>query len=874
MHRIQAALPAYELGEELGRGAFGIVYRARHTSLGRQVAVKQLGQAFAADETVRQRFVDEAQVVASLDHPHIVPVYDFVERADGLCLIIMERCSGAISDRFMSDGLTTDKACAAVLSCLAALDFSHKAGVLHRDIKPENLLFDAKGVIKLGDFGIARAINTDAHRTATGTVIGTPAYMSPEQVRGDDLTPASDLYSVGIMAYELLTGRFPFGESKSATGLLAHHLVTPPTPLTETRPELPAELGTVVDKALVKEVDGRYQSALDMALELTRACVAAFGAGWLREGNHVLHWPAVIAESERSAGAAPRNATIVVRADESRTLLAGARGGPEAPRTDPSSPPGVPSGPNPMGTPPGGAPAPGIPSGNPAPVAPARGQPSPSSYVPPTKTPSGPYPSSPPQAQPPRGPQPSPTGAGRGLPAPPRSTRVPGTGFSGPGAPPRTPSSFSGGSSPQVPGGYSSGGHSSGGFGVGTTGSVSKGGRSPAVLVAFGFGGVVVAALLLLALIGALSGGDDSDVDSTPGSDGSASETSVVDQSTSLASSETAEDTDSSIPIVPVPETAPVVVADTAWTPTPCPVGHERVACITGVALDADTGEITAPYEVFGFVPELDPIDYHLHFYLDSVVEGDETKAGTETAGGDWRAWDGTLPFATNDPESGRTGFTQADVVATGARNLCVLVADPEQRALPGTGNCAPIPYTFDDEIALEQVGRLQGTYAGNCAAGVTLIIPEDWFWIDLVANDAQTAAEILRPGYVEEVTGYLTDFVDQGGVLWADGPQDGDYIVNINVMTLEGNYTTASTPQEVADELLASSELYLEGSVTEKTFNGRAVNSQVVDGDGFQLQQYVIPDYGYVMVVNFTAPQVADWVDTTDAIAATVMGC
>ncbi|MCP4222193.1 MAG: protein kinase [Actinomycetia bacterium] len=896
--RIQAALPAYEIGQELGRGAFGIVYQARHTSLGRQVAVKQLGQAFATDEMVRQRFVAEAQMVASLDHPHIVPVYDFIDQADGLCLIIMERCAGAVSDRFMSDGLATDNACASVLACLAALDFAHRAGVLHRDIKPENLLFDAKGVIKLGDFGIARAIDTNARRTATGTVIGTPAYMSPEQVRGEELTPASDLYSVGIMAYELLTGRFPFSESQSATGLLAHHLVTPPTPLTETRPELPAELGAVIDRTLVKEALDRYQSALELAADLTRAGVAAFGTGWLRQGDHILHWPEVIAESERSAGSAPRNATIMVRADESRTLLAGARGGPGAPSTGPNPPAGVPSGPTPLGTPPHGAPAHGIAPGSPPPGAfpggpPPQSQPAgtPSaSYVPPTRQappaqhpPPGQVPTSAaPQAQ---APQARATQGSGGLSSPPGPAPQPGSGFTGQGAPTSSgPAPFHGAAaSGQHPGfynpggpgsgGYNTGGLGSGGYGVAGSAPVTDKGRSPVLLVALGLGGVLVAALIVLAVIGALAGDDNGDDaagdDVIAGGSTSTDETGADD----VATEETTANTAFQIPITPVPDIAPVVVADTAWTPTPCPVDQERIACLTGVAIDSDSGEMVAAYQVYGFIPELDPIDYHLHFYLDTVVGGDERKAGSEVSGGDWRSWDGILPFTSVDAESGRTGFRQADVEATGARNLCVLVADPDLRAVPGSGNCAPIPYTFDDTVALEQVGRLQGTYAGSCGIGVTMIIPEDWRWVDLVANDAADAARILRPGDVELATTYLSDFIASGGILWVDGPLDGDFIVNLSVQRIEGNYTTASTPDEVTAELERSG-LYFEGKVTEKTFNGRTINTQIVAGDGFELNQYVIPDFGYTMVVSLTAPQVADWFETSDAMAATVMGC
>ena len=267
---LERALPAYEIAERLGEGAFGVVYEGRHTQLGRPVAIKQLPKMYAEDDNVRERFVAEAQMVASLDHPHVVPVYDFVE-SEGSRYLIMERCEGSISDKFKSEGIVTDEACAAVLACLAGLDVAHARGLLHRDVKPENLMYDAKGVVKLADFGIARDTGTDTRRTATGMIVGTPAYMSPEQCRGDNLTPASDIYSVGMMAYELLTGGLPFPESDSVNGLLAHHLVTEPLPMLAARPELPGSIGEVIDRSLSKDLDIRYSSAEEFARALARA---------------------------------------------------------------------------------------------------------------------------------------------------------------------------------------------------------------------------------------------------------------------------------------------------------------------------------------------------------------------------------------------------------------------------------------------------------------------------------------------------------------------------------------------------------------------------------------------------------------------------
>ena len=174
---IEQALPGYEIGVELGRGAWGVVLSGRHRRLDRMVAIKQLPRAFAADPSVSERFLQEARMAASLEHPHIVPVYDYIEH-DGLALIVMELCSNTVAAKFHSEGVHTDEACAAILATCAALSYAHGRSVLHRDIKPENLLMDDDGVVKLGDFGIARALDVATRLTADGTILGTPAYMS------------------------------------------------------------------------------------------------------------------------------------------------------------------------------------------------------------------------------------------------------------------------------------------------------------------------------------------------------------------------------------------------------------------------------------------------------------------------------------------------------------------------------------------------------------------------------------------------------------------------------------------------------------------------------------------------------------------------
>ncbi len=390
-------------------------------------------------------------------------------------------------------------------------------------------------------------------------------------------------------------------------------------------------------------------------------------------------------------------------------------------------------------------------------------------------------------------------------------------------------------------------------------------------------------AVLGLIAIGLAAGGEDADGDGdtdiiTASGDGSlsgdpGSSSSSGDDGTGTVSDGPGGNPDFTVPITPVPSSAGPVIVDNPFTPTPCPTEQERVACLTAVAMDPSTGEMIAAYESFGFIPELEPVDYHLHFYLDTVVAGDERKAGTAEPGGGWRSWDGILPFTTSGGENGRVGFSQADVVAAGARHLCVIVADPDQRAVPGSGNCAPIPWVWDDTVALEQVDRLQGTYAGRCAIGATVIMPPDWQWVDLVATSPEEAARILRPANVAEVTPLYQDFVNSGGLMLGDGPLVDDYIVNFTLWRVEGNFTSLDTAAEVEAEL-GRAGLFFDNTPTVKVFNGREVNTQVVVGDGFEFTQYVVPDYGYALVLDFFSPNAATWTDTSDAVAATLMGC
>ena len=279
---IADALPAYDVGGVLGQGGFGVVLAGRHRQLDRRVAIKQLSRTVAADVAVRRRFTAEARVLASLDHPHVVPVYDFVERED-LCLLVMELLpGGTLRDRSTTTGFTAPHAVAISLACAAGLTAAHERGVLHRDVKPENMLFAASSAIKVTDFGIAKVVGgTETLLTRAGEVVGTPAYMAPEQVRGGELSPATDVYALATMTYELLSGVLPFTADGNAMSLLFKHVHEPPIPLREVAPGVPTPVAEAVMHGLATDPAERSASAASFGTALAEAGTEAWGWGWL-----------------------------------------------------------------------------------------------------------------------------------------------------------------------------------------------------------------------------------------------------------------------------------------------------------------------------------------------------------------------------------------------------------------------------------------------------------------------------------------------------------------------------------------------------------------------------------------------------------------
>jgi eukaryotic-like serine/threonine-protein kinase len=264
-------LGRYQLEREIGRGAMGVVYLGRDTAINRMVAIKAIPLAaeFSDAELVeaRARFFREAETAGRLNHPNIVTIYDVGEER-GLAYIAMEYLKGRhLSDYATSNNLLDPRKVLEIAGrTAAALGFAHKQQVVHRDIKPANLMYDpSTDVLKITDFGIARL--SGAGSTRTGIVLGTPSFMSPEQLEGRTVTGHSDLFSLGVSLFQLLTGQLPF-TADSMTGLMQQIAEAPHPPLRAFRPDLPACVESVIDRALAKNPEARYDSGAQMAAAL------------------------------------------------------------------------------------------------------------------------------------------------------------------------------------------------------------------------------------------------------------------------------------------------------------------------------------------------------------------------------------------------------------------------------------------------------------------------------------------------------------------------------------------------------------------------------------------------------------------------------
>ena len=293
----------YEVGEVLGRGGMAEVHRGRDIRLGREVAIKVLRNDIARDPTFQARFRREAQAAASLNHPAIVAVYDTGEDSvavGDVPYIVMEYVEGrTLRDVLKDEGVMEVKAAMSFAADIcAALDFSHRNGIVHRDVKPGNVMITPAGAVKVMDFGIARAVtDSSVTMTSTAAVIGTAQYLSPEQARGESVDARSDVYSAGCLLFELVTGGPPFtGDSPVAVAY--QHVREDPRPPSTINAAVPASLDAIVLKAMSKNPANRYQSAAEMRADLLRAVA----------GQRVEATP-VMSDNDRTAMIAPATGT-------------------------------------------------------------------------------------------------------------------------------------------------------------------------------------------------------------------------------------------------------------------------------------------------------------------------------------------------------------------------------------------------------------------------------------------------------------------------------------------------------------------------------------------------------------------------------------
>ena len=256
-------LGPYRLISPFGEGGMATIYKAFQPGTERYVALKILPQHYAKEATFHERFQQEAQIIAKFQHPHILPVFDYGEE-DNYAYLAMPLIKGGTLAKLINGGTVELSQVRTIISQVGdALDYAHSYGVVHRDVKPTNILIDERQNALLTDFGISKIVGEMVHITRTGQVIGTPAYMSPEQIKGDLIDGRSDIYSLGIVLYEMVTGRTPF-RADTPPALFVKHLLDPLPPPSTLIPDLPLPVEMVILKSLAKEPNDRYQTAAQM----------------------------------------------------------------------------------------------------------------------------------------------------------------------------------------------------------------------------------------------------------------------------------------------------------------------------------------------------------------------------------------------------------------------------------------------------------------------------------------------------------------------------------------------------------------------------------------------------------------------------------
>ena len=269
--RVGTEIAGYRIEGLIGRGGMSVVYLAEHVRLGRKVALKLLSPELAENEKFRERFLRESQIAASIDHPNIVPIYD-ADEAGGTLFIAMRYVEGTdLRAPIRSQAPLEPARVVSLVSQIAgALDAAHIHGLVHRDVKPGNVLLTHEDHVYVADFGLTKRALSVSGLTETGQLVGTIDYIAPEQAKGDPVDGRADVYSLGCLAYECLTGEVPFERDTEVAVLWAHVQESPPKP-SATRPELPTRVDGVIARAMAKRPDDRYATAGELAVDLGRA---------------------------------------------------------------------------------------------------------------------------------------------------------------------------------------------------------------------------------------------------------------------------------------------------------------------------------------------------------------------------------------------------------------------------------------------------------------------------------------------------------------------------------------------------------------------------------------------------------------------------
>lgn len=267
----------YEVREEVGKGGMALVYKAWCNLLNRYVAIKVLKEEFKDDKEFVHRFNVEAQAAARISNPHVVSIYD-VGYQSGFYYIVMEYIEGITLKEYIAenDRLSWREAVSFAAQIAEGLEAAHKNHVIHRDIKPQNIIMTPEGVLKVTDFGIARASNSQATMTMANTAIGTVHYLSPEQARGGYTDSRTDIYSLGVVLYEMLTGKLPFTD-ESPVAVAIKHIQEEPTPIRELNPKIPASVERVTMRAMNKDPEKRYATAGEFVKELRQVLIDPHG---------------------------------------------------------------------------------------------------------------------------------------------------------------------------------------------------------------------------------------------------------------------------------------------------------------------------------------------------------------------------------------------------------------------------------------------------------------------------------------------------------------------------------------------------------------------------------------------------------------------